>query len=143
MSRDTVSCRLKEQIVSLGAASSVPVASKIEPSVALHTPSADARSTNPLSVAGAVETPISGPTQLAKKKRRRPPPPLMIDAKRAARLFSISLRTWRSYDSAGKVPMPTRLGARVLWHLPELKQWAEAGCPDRAAWNELKDRTTK
>ena len=59
----------------------------------------------------------------------------MVAAKQAARLFAVSLRTWRSLDSAGKIPMPAKLGGRVLWYLPELRQWAAAGCPGRAEWN--------
>ncbi len=76
-------------------------------------------------------------TQKSARKRRRPLPPLMVDAKRAARLFSLGLRTWRALDAAGKVPMPTRLSARVLWFLPELRRWAAAGCPDRLTWERI------
>jgi hypothetical protein len=72
------------------------------------------------------------------RKRRQPLPPLMVDAKRSARLFSLGLRTWRALDAAGKVPLPTKLGARVLWHLPELRRWAAAGCPDRLTWERIK-----
>jgi hypothetical protein len=72
------------------------------------------------------------------RKRRQPLPPLMVDAKRSARLFSVGLRTWRALDAAEKVPLPTKLGARVLWNLPKLRRRAAAGCPDRLSWERIK-----
>jgi len=80
------------------------------------------------------------PPKSANKLHRRRLPPLMVDAKRAAPLFSLGLRTWRALDAAGKLPLPTKLGARVLWFLPELRRWAEAGCPDRLTWERIKQQ---
>jgi hypothetical protein len=88
------------------------------------------------------EPPIVAAPKLT-KKRRRPLPPLMVDAKRAARLFCVGLRTWRALDAAGKVPMPTRLSGRVLWFLPELRHWAAAGCPSRLEWERMKQSSAR
>ena len=60
--------------------------------------------------------------------------PLLLTARRAAALCGKSLRTWRSWDSAGQIPRPVRLGRSVLWRLDELRDWVAAGCPRRAEW---------
>lgn len=64
--------------------------------------------------------------------------PLMLRAKAAAGLFSLSEATWHRLSAAGKVPEPTRLGGAVLWNGDELAQWARAGCPDRAHWAAIR-----
>lgn len=60
--------------------------------------------------------------------------PLMVTAVQAARLCGKSLRTWRTWDSAGKIPRPVRIGRSTLWRFDELKAWVAAGCPRRAEW---------
>ncbi len=60
--------------------------------------------------------------------------PLMIAAKRAAAMCGKSLRTWRTWDSAGLIPQPVRIGRSTLWRVDELKAWVAAGCPRRAEW---------
>lgn len=62
------------------------------------------------------------------------PTPLMVSAKQAASICGKSLRTWRSWDSAGKIPRPVRIGRSTLWRLDELRAWVAAGCPQRAEW---------
>lgn len=63
------------------------------------------------------------------------PRPIFVDAKHAAALHSVGLRTWRAWDAAGRVPAPVRLSPGcVRWRLDELREWAEAGCPDRNEW---------
>ena len=59
---------------------------------------------------------------------------LLITAKRAAQMCGKSLRTWRTWDSAGMIPQPVRIGRSTLWRLDELRSWVEAGCPRRAEW---------
>lgn len=85
------------------------------------------------------------PPEAQKKKRRHGDAvsPLMVTAQMAARMFSVSLRTWRMLDSAGKIPKPTRLGGRVLWRLAELRRWGAAGCPDRVTWQQRLDQKDK
>jgi predicted DNA-binding transcriptional regulator AlpA len=70
--------------------------------------------------------------------------PLLIGARQAAALCSISLATWFRLRAAGKIgPEPVRLGGRVLWSLAELVEWTAAPrgpsgqLPDRGAWGAL------
>lgn len=73
------------------------------------------------------------------RKRRRPwPKPLAVDAKGLAAMLSLGLRTIRSADAAGKLPPPVRVGGRVLWRVDEIRDWLDAGAPDRATWDALK-----
>lgn len=65
--------------------------------------------------------------------------PILVDARRAARLLGIGLRTFRTMDAAGRLPAPVRLSRGcVRWRLAELLDWTEAGCPDREAWAALR-----
>jgi len=66
--------------------------------------------------------------------------PLAIRAKELAALLGVSLRqVWR-LSSSGKLPKPLRLGGSVRWSLKEIEAFVEAGCPDRASWEEMKTR---
>ncbi len=65
-------------------------------------------------------------------------PPITVDAKRLAKLLDIGLRTVRSFDAAGKLPKPVRIGARVLWIVDEIRAWLAAGTPDRATWERIR-----
>lgn len=47
--------------------------------------------------------------------------PLTVDAKRLAMLLGQSLRTIRTWDAAGKLPQPLRIGGRVVWRLEEIR----------------------
>jgi predicted DNA-binding transcriptional regulator AlpA len=64
--------------------------------------------------------------------------PLVADAKRLARLLGCGLRTVRTWDAAGKLPKPIRIGGRVLWYLPEIRSWIECGSPSRETWERIK-----
>ena len=66
------------------------------------------------------------------------PAPLLVDAKAAARLCGVSVRTWWALHSAGKTPLPVRLGRRTLWLADELAEWCKAGCPARDRWETRK-----
>lgn len=59
---------------------------------------------------------------------------LLLTAKQAAAICGKSLRTWRSWDSAGWIPRPIRIGRSTLWRACELRDWVAAGCPRRAEW---------
>lgn len=59
---------------------------------------------------------------------------LMVTAAEAAAMCGKKLRTWRSWDAAGFIPQPVRLGRTTLWRVAELKSWIEAGCPRRSEW---------
>lgn len=40
---------------------------------------------------------------------------LLITARRAAAICGKSLRTWRTWDAAGWIPRPVRIGRSTLW----------------------------
>jgi DNA-binding NtrC family response regulator len=60
--------------------------------------------------------------------------PLLVTALEAAALCGRSLRCWRTWDSAGRIPRPVRIGRSTLWRAEELRRWVESGCPRRAEW---------
>ncbi len=68
--------------------------------------------------------------------------PLLITARQAAAMCGKSLRTWRTWDAAGWVPRPVRIGRSTLWRADELDAWVIAGCPRRRDW-ELARKTAK
>ncbi len=59
---------------------------------------------------------------------------LLVSARIACAMCGKSLRTWRTWDSAGMIPRPMRIGRSTLWRVDELKAWVAAGCPRRAEW---------
>ena len=60
--------------------------------------------------------------------------PLLLRAPNAAALCSTSVRTWRMWNAAGKIPRPIRIGRSTYWRPNELNAWVAAGCPDRVTW---------
>lgn len=66
--------------------------------------------------------------------------PLLLSAKAAAALCGKSLRTWRTWDAAGMIPRPVRIGRSTLWRADELRAWIAAGCPRRDEWDTGKAR---
>jgi len=61
--------------------------------------------------------------------------PLLVEAQTAAGFCSISTRTWRRMDRAGKVPRPVCLGSKTKrWGRQDLEQWIAAGCMPRREW---------
>ena len=59
---------------------------------------------------------------------------LLLDAREAAAICGVSRSHWLAMHSAGRVPLPVRLGRAVRWRRDELRQWIEAGCPGRDRW---------
>ena len=59
---------------------------------------------------------------------------LLLTARQAASICGMSLRTWRSWDAAGWIPRPVRIGRSTLWRADELREWVAAGCPRRDEW---------
>jgi predicted DNA-binding transcriptional regulator AlpA len=80
--------------------------------------------------------PITAPAR--KNSRRNRIPPFVADAERLARLLCAGKRTIRTWDAAGKLPAPIRLGGRVVWRVDEIRAWLRAGAPDREQWEALK-----
>lgn len=65
--------------------------------------------------------------------------PLAIDTKEAARLCSISERHFINLDEEGLLgPRAVRLKSSVRWVLSELREWLNAGCPNREKWDQRK-----
>ena len=64
---------------------------------------------------------------------------LVLTAAEAAAMFQKSLRTWRTWDAAGQIPKPLRIGHATYWRPEELKAWVAAGCPDRETWESLRE----
>jgi len=62
------------------------------------------------------------------------PVPLLLCADDVAEKLRISKRTVRTWDAAGKLPEPVRIGVTVRWRAAELDEWTAAGCPPRAEW---------
>ncbi len=62
------------------------------------------------------------------------PKRLVADAKHLAKLLGVGLRTVRTWNSAGKLPTPIRIGGRVVWRMKEIRAWLAAGAPDRETW---------
>ena len=65
------------------------------------------------------------------------PAPLLLDAKAAAKVCGVSRSHFLAMHSAGKVPLPVRLGRRTLWRADELADWISAGCPARDRWESM------
>jgi predicted DNA-binding transcriptional regulator AlpA len=54
-------------------------------------------------------------------------------------ICDISRGQWYKLAAAGKTPLPVRLGTRrPVYIIEELRDWLEAGAPDRAAWEAAK-----
>ncbi len=75
----------------------------------------------------------AAPDSLARKRRRKFSP-LVVDANRLAKLLSAGVRSIRTWDAAGKLPEPIRIGGRVVWRVQEIRAWLEAGAPNRDEW---------
>jgi predicted DNA-binding transcriptional regulator AlpA len=65
--------------------------------------------------------------------------PIAVPASAAAALFGLSERAWWRAHSAGKVPLPIRIGRACRWRLDELEAWARAGAMPRDRWQEMKE----
>ena len=72
------------------------------------------------------------------EKLSAPVAPLLLDARAASALCGVSVRTWWALHSAGRTPLPVRLGRRTLWRADELADWCKAGCPARDRWENVK-----
>jgi len=60
--------------------------------------------------------------------------PAMMSAADVARELSVSVKTVRRLDLAGKLPRAWRIGRAVRWRRAELLAWIMAGCPPRDKW---------
>jgi predicted DNA-binding transcriptional regulator AlpA len=88
-------------------------------------------------------TPLRFLNRQARRRRRRRVSILAVDAKRLARMLCCGVRTIRSWDAAGRLPSPIRIGGRVVWRLDEIRAWLRAGAPNRSEWNAIYANKTK
>jgi len=62
---------------------------------------------------------------------------LLLGAIDCAAMFGCTVRTWRSWNTAGFTPEPVRIGGSVFWRPKELVAWVDAGCPKRELWQKM------
>jgi len=65
---------------------------------------------------------------------------LLLNASEVAQLLNVSRSTIYALHSAGRIPLPVRLGRAVRWRTDELREWVAAGCPSRNRWMEMQER---
>jgi predicted DNA-binding transcriptional regulator AlpA len=66
--------------------------------------------------------------------------PLLLAAPQAARLCSVSVATWHRWVADDRTPEPLRPSPGcVRWRRSEIVAWVEAGCPDRATWQAMRN----
>lgn len=70
-------------------------------------------------------------------------PHSLLSRRTSCAIAGVSVRTWSRLEAAGKIPAPTRVGKAKRWRAQELKDWIDAGCPDRARWEALKRNRRK
>ena len=67
--------------------------------------------------------------------------PLLVDADDAAVLVRLSRAMFFKCLAGGRIgPTPIRFGKALRFSVAELRDWAAAGCPDRAEWARIRDR---
>jgi hypothetical protein len=85
-------------------------------------------------------------TDAAVRDHRRLVSPLVADARLLAKLLRVGIRTVRTWDAAGKLPTPIRIGGRVVWNLKGkwgVRAWLAAGAPHRDEWEARKAAAMK
>lgn len=66
--------------------------------------------------------------------------PLLVSAREAAQLLSVSRSHFYKLHSSGRVPLPVSLGRAVRWSRRELEDWVNAGGPPRHKWEHMKGK---
>lgn len=67
------------------------------------------------------------------------PEPLLLTATETARLLGMSRASLWSLHSAGRIPLPRKLGKRLTrWDRRELEAWIAADCPPRIKWQAMR-----
>ena len=54
---------------------------------------------------------------------------MLITVKDLARMLSVSERSVWRLVSAGRIPIPIKIGSFVRWHRDEIEHWIQQGCP--------------
>jgi predicted DNA-binding transcriptional regulator AlpA len=66
---------------------------------------------------------------------------LLIDARRFAKLLSVSLATLWRLQAQQVIPPPIKLGHLTKWRLAEVIEWIEADCPPQRNWGYSRERS--
>ncbi len=66
--------------------------------------------------------------------------PLLVRAKQAAEICSISPRKWADLQAQGKLPPCHKLGRCKVWRLNDLKLWVDYNFPNREQFQNLKNK---
>jgi predicted DNA-binding transcriptional regulator AlpA len=64
--------------------------------------------------------------------------PLALTSAEVARLLEISERHLWTLNSTARVPKPIRLGRSIRWNAAELREWLQAGAPERSIWETMR-----
>ena len=64
---------------------------------------------------------------------------LLLRPADAARICGVSVRNWRSWYAAGRIPAPVKVGSLKLWRKRDLDNWADAGCPSRPELKRMQE----
>jgi len=68
---------------------------------------------------------------------------ILADAKQAAEMLSISPSHLYSLANMGLIgPQPIALARSKRYIVSELRAWADAGCPRREVWEEIKENAS-
>lgn len=59
---------------------------------------------------------------------------LLIDTNQVAHLLKVCQKTVWTMHTQGRMPQSIRIGSAVRWGYEEIRQWVEAGCPQRDEW---------
>ena len=89
-------------------------------------------------------TPLAQETPVAEPVVSTPEPQsLLLNAKQVATLLGISVSSFYSMRSCGRIPLPTRLGRSVRWNRQEILNWIEADCPPLNRWKDQREDRPK
>lgn len=69
--------------------------------------------------------------------------PLLLQAKDAAALCGIGLRTWHTYRASGKLPPSYRIAGRRIWKRRDIERWIEWNFPCLDKFIELSNLENK
>jgi predicted DNA-binding transcriptional regulator AlpA len=65
---------------------------------------------------------------------------LALPAIDVAAMLGISRAQLWKLHASGKIPLPVYLGTKApRWRVEELRAWLAAGCPDRLAWEKMRE----
>ncbi len=72
--------------------------------------------------------------------KKLPIEPLLVRAKQAAGICSISPRKWADLQASGKIPPSYKLGGCRVWKTEHLRLWIEWDFPNIEKFNQLLEK---